>query len=95
MRRSVSNDTELKRLSGHTCYVPSVAFSGDGTRIVSDPLHFPMMVPVSSSSENNSVRVWNASTGVELKTLISHTSYVLSAHMTPASSLASDRSVRV
>ena len=35
----------------------SVAFSGDGTRII-------------SGSSDNSMRVWDASTGAELKTLL-------------------------
>jgi len=56
---------ELKVLIGHTESVRSVAFSSDGTRIV-------------SGSSNMSVRVWDASTGAELKVLHGHTKIVSS-----------------
>jgi WD40 repeat protein len=54
---------ELKILDGHTDYVQSVAFSSDSTRVV-------------SCSDDKSVRVWDALTGMELKMLIGHTSYI-------------------
>jgi WD40 repeat protein len=60
-----STGVELKELKGHTSSVYSVAFSSDGTRIV-------------SGSDDNSVRVWDASTGVELKELKGHASSVYS-----------------
>jgi WD40 repeat protein len=60
-----STGAELKKLNGHTDYVRSVAFSSDGTRIV-------------SGSDDKSVRVWDASTGAELKKLNGHTDYVWS-----------------
>jgi WD40 repeat protein len=46
----VSTGKELNVLNGHTESVNSVAFSTDGTYIV-------------SGSSDNSVRVWDASTG--------------------------------
>ena len=45
---------------GHTKRVNSIAFSSNGTRIV-------------SGSSDKSVRLWDASTGVELKELRAHT----------------------
>jgi WD40 repeat protein len=46
-----STGTELKVLNGHTEDVNSVAFSADGTRIV-------------SGSSDKSVRVWDARLGL-------------------------------
>jgi WD40 repeat protein len=81
-----STGAELKTLNGHTDAVWSVAFSSDGTRIV-------------SGSFDNSVRVWDASTGAELKTLNGHTGYVssvaFSSDGTRIVSGSSDNSVRV
>ena len=54
---------ELKELKGHTESANSVAFSSDCTWIV-------------SGSDDNSVRVWDAFTGVELKELRGHTGKV-------------------
>jgi WD40 repeat protein len=66
--------------------VNSVAFSPDGTRIV-------------SGSSDKSVRVWDASTGAELKVLNGHTSAVYSVAFSPDGtrivSGSSDNSVRV
>ena len=50
-------------LNGHTGWVWSVAFSGDGTHIV-------------SGSDDRSVQVWDALSGVELKVLNGHTGWV-------------------
>ncbi|KAF8664862.1 hypothetical protein AX14_006690, partial [Amanita brunnescens Koide BX004] len=75
-----------KSLDGHKDYVLSVAFSIDGTRIV-------------SGSEDKSVRVWDASTGEELKTLYGHSDYVrsvaFSSDGTRIVSGSNDMSVRV
>ena len=64
----------------------SVALSADGTRII-------------SGSNDNSVRVWDASTGAELKVLNGHTDYVnsvaFSADGTRIFSCSDDKSVRV
>ncbi|EDR06536.1 uncharacterized protein LACBIDRAFT_389232 [Laccaria bicolor S238N-H82] len=77
---------ELKVLEGHTDYVWSVAFSTDGTCIV-------------SGSADYSVRVWDASTGAELNVLKGHTHYVYSvAFSTDGTRIVSgsaDNSVRV
>ena len=66
--------------------VCSVAFSTDGTRII-------------SGSSDKSVRVWDASTGAELKVIEGHTSTVLSvAFSTDSTRIVSgsiDKSVRV
>jgi WD40 repeat protein len=76
----------LKRLNGHTDIVTSVAFSSDGTHIV-------------SGSNDKSVRVWDASTGMELKRLNGHTdnvtSVTFSSDSTRIISGSDDGSVRV
>jgi len=73
-------------LNGHTHYVTSVAFSSDGLRIA-------------SGSRDQSVRVWDASTGAELMTLNGHTqdvnSVAFSIDGTRIVSGLSDQSVRV
>ncbi|MDR1219797.1 MAG: WD40 repeat domain-containing protein [Treponema sp.] len=55
---------------GHTNTVNSAAFSPDGRRIV-------------SASSNATVKVWDAESGRELRTLSGHTSYVHSAAYSP------------
>jgi len=83
---NASTGAELKRLDGHSHAVCSVAFSSDGTRIV-------------SGSNDKSVRVWDASTGAELKRLDSHTnpvsSVAISSDGTRIVSGSRDKSVRV
>ena len=73
-------------LNGHTGRVTSVAFSSDETRIV-------------SGSYDQSVRVWDASTGAELMALNGHTDWVTSVAFssdgTRIVSGSSDQSVRV
>jgi WD40 repeat protein len=77
---------EVRTLKGHTSWVKSVAFSHDGTRIV-------------SGSSDNSVRVWDAATGEEVRTLKGHTSSVFSVAFshdgTRIVSGSRDNSVRV
>ena len=77
---------ELKELKGHTSSVNSVAFSRDGMQIV-------------SGSDDNSVRVWDALTGVELKELKGHmglvNSVAFSGDGTWIVSGSDDKSVRV
>ena len=55
----------MKSLAGHTKGVQSVAFSPDGSRIV-------------SGSWDNTVRVWDATSEEELKSLAGHTNSVQS-----------------
>ncbi|EDR10455.1 uncharacterized protein LACBIDRAFT_385169 [Laccaria bicolor S238N-H82] len=82
----VSTGTELKVLNGHMDGVSSVAFSTDGTHIV-------------SGSYDKSVRVWDVSTGAELKVLNGHmqsiTSVAFSTDGTRMVSGLDDKSVRV
>ena len=82
----VLSGVELKVLNGHTDSVWSVAFSTDGTHIV-------------SGSSDQSVRVWDALNGVELKVLNGHTSSVWSVAFsndgTYIVSGSSDQSVRM
>jgi len=81
-----STGKQLNVLNGHTHFVNSVAFSTDGTRIV-------------SGSDDNSVRVWDASTGKQLNVLNGHTWLVKSvAFSTDGAHIVSgsyDNSVRV
>jgi WD40 repeat protein len=64
-------------------YCSAVAFSSDGTRIV-------------SGSGDNSVQVWDASTGAELNVLTGHTDWVtFSSDGTRIVSGSRDNSVRV
>jgi WD40 repeat protein len=80
-----TSDVPLMAIQTNTCIL-SAAFSSDGTRIV-------------SGSEDKSVRVWDASTGAELKVLNGHTGYVYSTAFssdgTCIVSGSSDKSVRV
>ena len=73
-------------LNGHTGSVWSVAFSSDSIYIV-------------SGSSDNSVRVWDALSGVELKVFTGHTVHVLSVAFSSDSthivSGSLDRCVRV
>ena len=55
---------------GHTDSVISVAFSPDGTRIV-------------SGSHDNTIKIWDAKTGAEVITLKGHTAYVESVAFSP------------
>ena len=55
-----SNGKQLQKLNGHTSQVNSVAFSLDGKYIV-------------SGSDDNSVRMWDASTGAQLQVLNDNT----------------------
>ena len=77
---------ELKVLNGHTSYVQSVAFSSNGTHIV-------------SGSYDCSVQVWDVLSGVKLKVLNGHTggvhSVAFSSDGTHIVSGSYDNSVRV
>ena len=81
-----STGVELKVLKGHSDQVCSVAFSSDGTQIV-------------SGSYDKSGWVWDASAGVELKELKGHTDWVMSvAFSSDGTRIVSgslDQSVRV
>ena len=57
-------------LKGHTGEVLSVSFNPDGTRIA-------------SGSIDNTIRLWGASTGEELRTLKGHTGYAHSVSFSP------------
>src|SRR5262249_49752190 len=66
----VETGQELLTLKGHTGWVYSVAFSPDGTRIV-------------SGSGEGAVKVWEAHTGQEALSLQRHTSRVTSVGFSP------------
>src|ERR1700733_14075583 len=65
---------ELQKLEGHTGYVSAVAFSPDGSLLV-------------SASGDRTVRLWNPSTGQEVQKLEGHTSYVSAVAFSPDGSL--------
>ncbi len=64
----------LLELKGHTGYVTSVAFSPDGTRIVTGGGEF---------NKAGEVKVWDAATGKSLLELKGHTSPVSSVAFSP------------
>ena len=60
----------LKNLIGHSGYVYSVAFSPDGTKII-------------SGSMDQTIKIWDANTGQCLKTLKGHSEYIYSVAFSP------------
>ena len=60
----------LKNLIGHSGYVYSVAYSPDGTKII-------------SGSMDGTIKIWNANTGQCLKTLKGHSEYIYSVAFSP------------
>jgi WD40 repeat protein len=57
-------------LAGHTAAVTSVAFSPDGTRVL-------------TGSRDNSAKLWDAETGKEILSLPGHTQEVTSVAFSP------------
>ena len=91
----VSTGVCLSTLKGHTGDINSVAFNHDGTKIVSASGDFFDF----SNRGDNTVRVWNVSTGVCLSTLKGHTRSVNSVAFnhdgTKVVSASSDKTIRV
>ena len=63
---AATGDVE-QTLAGHSSFVWSVAFSPDGSKIV-------------SGSEDNTVKIWNAATGDVEQTLAGHSSWKVFPH---------------
>ena len=68
--QDVSKFKCLKTLKGHSEWVLSVAYSPDGTKII-------------SGSRDNTIKIWDANTGECLKTLEGHSNRVLSVAYSP------------
>ena len=66
----VTNFTCLKTFEGHSSYVSSVAYSPDGTKII-------------SGSDDKTIKIWDANTGQCLKSLEGHSDYVNSVAFSP------------
>jgi len=66
----LSNIRKYKSLNGHQFYVNSVAFSPDGKTIA-------------STSSDNTIKLWNISSGQEISTLKGHQNYVFSVAFSP------------
>src|SRR5690606_33174830 len=64
------NTSWTRRLEGHTDSVTSVAFSPDGTKVL-------------TGSIDNTAKLWDASTGTEIRTFAGHGSSVLSVAFSP------------
>ena len=78
--------SKLSPLLGHTNHVWSIAFSNDGSKIV-------------SASEDNTIRVWDVNTGICLVVLKEHTKKVTHAEFSPDGrsiiSSSSDGTIRI
>jgi WD40 repeat protein len=79
---------ELQKLEGHTDSVNAVAFSPDGSLLASasgslDPKH----------PHDNSVRLWNPTTGQEVQMLEGHTDMVNAVTFSPNGSLLASASM--
>ncbi len=71
----------LRTFLGHTEQVLSVAFSPDGTRVLTGAGLYGR--PVSDSDEDSTAKLWDAETGQEIRTFRGHTSSVISVAFSP------------
>jgi WD40 repeat protein len=82
----ISTGKEIMTLAGHTKNIDSVAFSPDGSQII-------------SASRDNSIKLWEVDTGKEIRTFTGHTGPVLSATFSNdgryAASGSSDKTIKL
>ncbi|MBD2181436.1 trypsin-like peptidase domain-containing protein [Planktothrix sp. FACHB-1355] len=80
------NFVEANKIAGHSNAISSVAISQDGTILA-------------SGSMDNTIKIWNRSTGKELRTLTGHTNYINSIAISPDSKIlasgANDGTVKI
>jgi WD40 repeat protein/class 3 adenylate cyclase/tRNA A-37 threonylcarbamoyl transferase component Bud32 len=95
---SLENDKECSRLIGHTSNVWSVAFSPDGKSLATGSGE-TVWGASSEMGVDNTVRVWDVSTGEERQVLRGHTSNVWSVAFSPdglqLATGSADRTIRV
>ncbi|RKL08560.1 Vegetative incompatibility protein HET-E-1 [Fusarium oxysporum] len=76
----------LQTLEGHRNYVNSVAFSHDSTRLA-------------SASNDNTIMIWDASSGTNFQTIEGHTSSISSVafshHSTQLASASDDKTIKI
>ncbi|MCH7919763.1 MAG: hypothetical protein IIC50_17475 [Planctomycetes bacterium] len=60
----------MRTFLGHTTGVRSVAFSPDGTRVL-------------TGSRDETAKLWDAETGQEIRTFLGHTGWVFSVAFSP------------
>ncbi|KAG8934376.1 hypothetical protein FRC02_010121 [Tulasnella sp. 418] len=78
--------TLIKRLEGHTDYVQSVAFSHDSRQIVSGSYSVafsPDGTRIASGTEDGTIAIWDAKTGILVRKLEGHSGWVNSVAFSP------------
>ena len=78
-----STGEKIITLKGHTYPVDSVSFSPDGTRIASGAGMEATLVALETESWGNTIKLWDAATGEELRILTGHRSSVSSVSFSP------------
>ncbi len=79
---NTDNGEEIARMKGHTSRVNSVAFSPDGSRIVSGSGKIKITLRPHDTIDNT-VRIWNAENGVQIRLFEGHADAVNSVVFSP------------